>query len=260
MPPLVSLEGQGCGSIGGGGLEVGIRDSVSPYSTSFRDPHHSGFVFSPFRQGECSGGGDSGSVPQGCGRACASNSRVLQPHVRGHQGIRRVETYHRSLHPEPVGGEDVVPYGDHPLGSLFCLEKRLDGLYQPEGRVPSGTDSPIESQVSQVHSRREGLAVSGPLIRFVHVASSVHMGHGSCLRVPPSAGCPDASVSERLADSCVISGGSLLGEGQGSFFVFGSQDSCESREVVVDSFADHSLSGDQDRVANFPGFTDSLED
>ena len=29
---------------------------------------------------------------------------------------------------------------------------------------------------------------------------------------------------------------------------------------VVDSFADHRLSGDQDRVADFPGFADSLED
>ena len=101
--------------MGGGGLAVGMRDSVSSYLTSFEDPHHSGFIFSPFCQGECSGGGDSVSVLQGFSQACTSDSRVLQPHVRGHQGVGRVETSHRPLHPEPVDGEDVVPYGDHPV-------------------------------------------------------------------------------------------------------------------------------------------------
>ena len=104
------------------------------------------------------------------------------------------------------------------------------------------------------------MTVSGPLLRSVRGAAGVHAGHGSCLRVPPSVGRSDASVSRRLADSCVISGGSLLDEGQGICFVSGSRDSCESREVVVDSFADHSLSRDQDRVADFLGFANSLED
>ena len=38
VPPWVSLEGQRCRSMGGGGLMVGICDSVSSYPTSFRDP------------------------------------------------------------------------------------------------------------------------------------------------------------------------------------------------------------------------------
>ena len=94
--------------MGGVGLEVGAGDTVSQCSASLRIPHCPGFVLSPVHQGESSGGGDSGSLPQGCGRACNSFSRVLQSHVRGHQGIGRVETHHRSLHPEPVDGEDAV--------------------------------------------------------------------------------------------------------------------------------------------------------
>ena len=127
--------------------------------------------------------------------------------------FRSLDTYHRPLHPEPVGGEDAVPYGDHPVCSLFHLGKRLDGLYRSEGRVPPGANSPIELQVSWTHSLGKDLAVSGPLLRSVHIASGVHVGHGSCLLVPPLVGCPDALVSGRLADSCVISGGSLLSEG-----------------------------------------------
>ena len=98
-------------------------------------------TYSYSHQGEGSGG-DSGSLSQGYGRACTTFSRVLQPHVCGHQGVRRVETYHCSLHPEPVSGEDAVSYGDCPVGSLLGAEERLGGLYPLEGRVPSGADSP----------------------------------------------------------------------------------------------------------------------
>ena len=44
---------------------------------------------------------------------------------------------------------------------------------RPERHIPSGADSPIELQVPQVHNWREGLAVSGPLVRSVHGASVV---------------------------------------------------------------------------------------
>ena len=47
VPPLVVLEGQRCGSVGGGGLEVGLRDTVSQCSASLRIPYCPGFVLSP---------------------------------------------------------------------------------------------------------------------------------------------------------------------------------------------------------------------
>ena len=114
-----------------------------------------------------------------------------------------VVTYHRSLHPEPVGGEDAFSDGDCPVGSPLGAEERLDGLNRSEGRLPSDSDSPIESQVSQVRSWREGLVVQGPLLRSVHGATGVHVGHGSCVRFPPVRR-SDASSSGRLADSSFI--------------------------------------------------------
>ena len=120
--------------MGGEGLAVGKRDSLSSYLTSFGDPNHFGFVFSPFRVAR----GRSSLHLQLQGVTAA---------FHGHQGVGRVETYHRSL-----GGEDAVLYGDHTVGSSFRLEKRLDVLYRPEGCSPSLADSPIKAQVSQVHS------------------------------------------------------------------------------------------------------------
>ena len=86
VPPLLRLEGQRCGALGGGSLEGGVCDSLSHASPSVSDSHHSGFVLSPVHQGEGFRGGDSGSSPQGSGGACTSNSWLLQPHVCCHQG------------------------------------------------------------------------------------------------------------------------------------------------------------------------------
>ena len=152
------MEGRG-GTTGRGGLEVGVRDTFSQCSAPLRILHYPGFILSPVHQGEGSGGGGLVPLPQGRGRVCASFSRVLRSHVCGYQGVRRVEAYHRSLHPEPVGGEDAFSDGDCPVGSPLGAEERLDGLHQPEGHLPLGADSSIKSQVPQVHSRRKGLAV-----------------------------------------------------------------------------------------------------
>ena len=55
-----------------------------------------------------------------------------------------METYHRSLHPEPVGGEDAVSDGDCSVGSPLGAEERLDDLHRPKGCLPSGPGSSIE--------------------------------------------------------------------------------------------------------------------
>ena len=81
VSPVVRLERQGCGALGGGSPKGGVCDSLSHTSSSVSDSHHPGFVLSPVCQGEGFGRGDSGSSPQRSGGACASNSRLLQPHV-----------------------------------------------------------------------------------------------------------------------------------------------------------------------------------
>ena len=64
VPPVVRLEGQRCGALGGGGsLEGGGMQFLSHASSSVSDSHLPGFVFSPVCQGEGFGGGDSGSLP-----------------------------------------------------------------------------------------------------------------------------------------------------------------------------------------------------
>ena len=166
----------------------------------------------------------------------------------------------RPLNSEPGCGLDSFSDGDVSDGSACCPQERLDGLHRSEGCVPSDPDPPCVSQVSQVHSRREDLAVPGPLLWSVHSSAGVHLCDGTCVRVPPSAGNPDAPVSGQLADSCFISGGSLLGKGQSSQPLSAAGNCCQPREVDSNSISDHCLLGNQDRLADFPGFGDSLED
>ena len=52
VPPLDILEGQGCGSLGGGGSEGGVCDSFSHASSPFRDSTTPGFVLPPSIKGE----------------------------------------------------------------------------------------------------------------------------------------------------------------------------------------------------------------
>ena len=260
VPQVVHLEGQRCGAFGGGSLEGGVCDSLSHASFSVSDSHRPGFVLSPVRQGEGFGGGDSGSSLQGSGGACASNSRLLQPHVRCHQGYGGLAADYRPVHPEPECGSDSFSDGDISDGSSFCAEERLDGLHRSEGCLPSDSDPSCVLQVSQVHSQREDLAVPGPLLWSVHSPTGLHSRDGSCVGVPPSAGSSDASVSRRLADSCVVSGGSLLGKGSGSQPLSGAGNCGQPGEVDPYSISTDNLLGNQDRLADFQGFGDSLED
>ena len=259
VPPVVRLEGQGCGALGVGSLEGGVCDSLSHASASVSDSHHPGFVLSPVCQGEGFGRGDSGSSPQGSGGAYASDSGLLQPHVCCDQGYGGLATDHQPVNSEPECGSDSFSDGDISDGSACCPQEQLDGFHRSEGCVHSDSDPPCVSQVSQVHSRREDLAVPGPLLWSVHSSTGVHSCDGTCVRIPPSAGNPNASVSGRLADSCVISGGSLLGKGQGSQPLSGAGN-CQLREVDSHSISDHCLLGNQDRLTDFPGFGYSLED
>ena len=88
---------------------------------------------------------------------------------------------YRPVHPEPECGSDFISDGDFSDRSSFCEEERLDGLHRSEGCLPSDSDPPCVSQVSQVHSRREDLAVLGPLLWSVHSPTSLHSHDGSCV-------------------------------------------------------------------------------
>ena len=256
VPLLVVLEGRVRSRGSWRSWGQGMRYHFTVFCLS-QDPPLPGFLLYLVHQGGGSGEGDSGSLPQGCSGACTFFFRVLQSHVCGHQGVQRVENYHRSLHPEPVGGEDTVSDGDCPFGSPLSME---DGLRRPEGCLPSGANSSIGSQVPQVHSWREGLAAQGPLIWSVHGVAGVHSGHGSCVWFSPPVRRLNVEISGRRADSSFVSGGSLLGKGQNPGSLSGLRNCGESQQVFSHSDSDLNLSWDQDRVPDFPGFADSLED
>ena len=96
---------------------------------------------------------------------------------------------HRPVHPEPECGSDLFSDGDISDGSARCSQERLDGLHRSEGCFPSDPDPPCVSQVPQVHSRREDLAVPGPLLQSVHSPTGVHSCDGTCVRVPRGQDC-----------------------------------------------------------------------
>ena len=125
------------------------------------------------------------------------------------------------------------------------------------------SQSTLPAAVSQVHSRGGGgddLVVSNPLLWAVHGASSLHSRDGCCFRVPPLVGCLDASVSGRLADSGVFSGGSLFGKGPCSQLMPGAGNCGKFGQINLPSIPTDCVSGNQDRFAVFQGFGDSLED
>ena len=119
VSPVVRLERQGCGALGSGSPEGGVCDSLSHTSSSVSDSHHPGFVLSPV----CQGRGDSGFSPQGSGGGCASNSRLLQPHVCCDQGYGGLEADHRPLNSEPGCGSDSFSDGDISDGSVCCPQE-----------------------------------------------------------------------------------------------------------------------------------------
>ena len=222
VPPLVRMEGQRCGALGGGSPEGGVCDSLSHASPSVSDSYHSGFVLSPVRQGE------EIQEPASPTPGFYSLMFVVTKATGGGGGVA---ADYRSVHPEPECGSDSFSNGDFPDCSSFCAEERLDDLLRSEGRMPSDPDPPCFQQVPQVHSRREDLAVPGPLLWSVHSPTGFHSRDDACVGVPPSAGSSDASVSRRLADPGVVSGGSLLGKGPSSQPLLGAGNCGQPGEV-----------------------------
>ena len=257
---VATLGSQGCGSLGGGSSEGGVCDPISHASPSLRGSCPPGFLLPWVHQRGGSAGGDTGSSGEGCGGACVPLSGVLQPHVRGHEGDGWMEAHHRPLHPQQICCEDPLPYGDEPVGSSLHSQGGLDDHHRPEGCLPSGPHSSLQQEVSQVCCRRKSLAVQGSLLRAHYGASSVHEGYGSDRCLASSSGCPDTSVSGRLAHSGFVQGGGIEGKGDCFGSVSGVGSLGQSGEVFAGPSSDCDLFGDQNRFLVFPGFPDPSED
>ena len=96
--------------------------------------------------------------------------------------------------------------------------------------------------------------------RSAHSPTGFHSCDGSCVGVPTSAGSLDASVPRRLTDPSFVSGGSLLGKGSSSQPLSGAGNCGQPEEVDPYSISTDYVLGNQDQLADFQGFGDSLED
>ena len=190
----------GCGSAAGR-----VCDSFSLASSSFSVSHNPAFLLSPVHQGESLGVGDSGSVAEGCDRACFPVFGVLQPHVRGDQGARGPEADYRSVGSKSFCGKDSIQEGDHSVGNSFDPPVRLDHFSGSQGCVPSSSSASFEPQVSAVCGRGQDVAVSSLVLRPHHGASGVHQGNDSAFSLSPSFGHSCPTLSGQLVNSCSFS-------------------------------------------------------
>ena len=98
------------------------------------------------------------------------------------------------------------------------------------------------------------------LLRPLHGTADIYPGYGSGSRFSTSSGCQDVAIPGRLADHGFLSRRSLPDKGHGPPTLSRVGDSCEFGKVELDSISIDGVPGNQDRVADFPGFADSLKD
>ena len=164
-----------------------------------------------------------------------------------------MEAYHRSLHPEPVGGSDSFSLKDFSDGSSGGARERLDSLHGSEGCIPSDPDPPCQQQVPQVCNQGAG----PDNFRFVS-------GCSLCLRCSLMS-ChlfwlPPLLVFRRGVYSGVVSGGSTLGEESSSQLVPGAENLSHFGDINSASISTDCLFGNQDQLADLRGFDSSLGD
>ena len=177
VAPLAGVERRGRGTLGSGGLAVGIPDSLPLGSHLIQGSHPYTGVCLQFHQGQSSGGRGSGSADQGCLRAgSASISRLLQPVIHGYESFRGVETGHRPFHSELEDSADILQNGDTSIRSSLGSPGRLDGVSGLEECVLAGANAPEFTQVPPVHGGGEGVPVQGTLLRLFHGSASFYQG------------------------------------------------------------------------------------
>ena len=211
VPPLAGLEGQGCGSVGGG-PPGGVSHTLPQASSSVCGTHPHAFVRPYFHQGGCSRGGHPGVDCQGCCGACSSSlSRLLQPPVCGLEDLRVVATGHRPVPLQSLRGRFALPHGDHPVCSSVCPAGGLDSFHRPSGGVSKGSCASGISSLPVLCGSWPHLPVQSVVFRSVHGPAGLHSGYGSCVCYSSFLGYLNASLPGRLVRPGLIPGGSPPG-------------------------------------------------
>ena len=253
VTPLAGVERQGRGSLGNGGLAVGISHSLPSDTHLIQGTHPLSGVQSRFHQGQGLGGGGSFSVGEGAGSIPISG--VLQPVICGDEGLRVVEAGNRPLATEPEDSQDFLQDGDTTVGSAFGPSWGLDGVSRLEGCVLAGSDASGISQVSQVRGLWEGLPVQSSLLWPLPGSSGLHLGHGSCFGFSAPIRHSVTSLPRRLAHPGLLpkAGSPCSGFSPSALSFAG--DSRQLREVAADSIAAHGISRGPSGLYLFQGFS-----
>ena len=256
VAPLAGVERRGSGTLGSGGLAVGIPDSLSLGSHLIQGSHPFTGLCPQFDQGQSSGGRGSGSAEQGCHRAgSASISGLLQPVIRGNESFRGVETGHRPFHSELEDSTDILQDGDASIRSSLGSSGGLDGVSGLEGCILAGANAPGFTQVPQVHGGGEGVPVQGALLRPFHGSAGFYQGHGSCVSDSSQDGSTTSSVPRRLLASGFLTlAGSPCSEDSTPTLQV-SWDCRQLGEVSGDSDSTDGLSGSHPGLYCFQGFS-----
>ena len=254
------MEGQGRGCLGGGGPEGGFQDPFFSSASTIQGSGRLGQLCPQFHQGAGLGRGGVGSGVEGCSGAGSPNAGVLQPSLRGVEGLGSLAPHHRFVYSEQVCGGDQVQDGDGSVGLGLGSSRGLDGLTGPEGRLPSGPDASGEQEVPSFFHREGNFSVQGPSFWTDKLSPGFHSGDGSGVCHAPLYGHKDAEISGRLADpgnqSCRMS----TVEGQGTPALSGVGDSHQSREIPIVSHSDCDVPGVGDKLDDFEGFTNLSPD
>ena len=174
---LAGLERQERGSLGGGGLTLGLQDTLSCGSQTVQGTHPLPFVRPLVHQGQSPGVGSAHSGQEGSsGAGSSSFSGVLQLIVCGDEGLRFLEAGHRPFASESEGTQDTLQDGDSPVCSSLSSEWILDGVSRLEGCLLAGSDSSGQSQVPQVHCFCPGVPVQGAVLWSLHGSSGLYPG------------------------------------------------------------------------------------
>ena len=212
VPPLTGLEGQGRGSVGGGGPPGGVSHTLPPASSSVYGLHPLAFVCPYLHQRGCSRGGHRGVDCQGCCGACScSLSRLLQPPVCGLDDLGVVASGHRPVPAQSLRGHFTLSHGDHPVCSHVSLTGGLDGLHRSLGGVSSASCASGILSLPALCGSWPHLPLQSVVLRSVHGPAGLHSGYGSCMHCSSFLGYPYASLPGQLARPGVVPGGSPPG-------------------------------------------------
>ena len=255
VAPLAGVERQECGSLGSGGPALGILHSLSCGPHTTQEIHPLSFVQPLVHQGQSSGCRSALSCREGSSGVCSSSiSRVLQLFVCGDEGLRVLETGHRSFVTESEGAQDFLQDRDSPVGASLGAAGRLDGVSRLEGCLLAGPDPSGQPQVSQIRSLWSSVPVQGAVLWSLHGSSGLYQSHGSSFGFSASCGYSYQALPGRLVDPGYFSCSGSSNTGYGALVMPHSRNRCQLGEVSPGACAKGDLSWRSSGLGDFQGF------